>query len=62
MHHAGHFDVGAEVFLREHFRRDIGALDRLADDLVILGIFRLGLSGRVERIAVFPFQSSWTLK
>ncbi len=53
MDHAGHFHVGAEVFLREHLWRDVFALDRLADDLVVLRIFRLRLARRVERIAVF---------
>ncbi len=51
--HARHLDVGAEVLLREHLRRHVLALDALADDLVVLGILRLRLAGRVERIAVF---------
>ena len=53
VHHAGHFDVDDEIFLAEDFRRDVVALDRLADDLVILRVLRLGLARRVQRIAVF---------
>src|SRR5262249_40525423 len=51
VHHAGHFDIGAEISLGEDERRDVFALNRLADDLVVLRIFRLGLARRVERIA-----------
>src|SRR6516225_4081385 len=51
VHHAGHFDIGTEVPLGEDERRDVFALNRLADDLVVLRIFGLGLAGRVERIA-----------
>ena len=51
VHHAGPPDVGAEVLLRVDLGRDVLARDRLADDLVILRILRLGLAGRVERVA-----------
>ena len=52
MHHARHLHVGAEVLLGEDLRRDVFALDRLADDLVLAWILRLRLAGRVERVAV----------
>ncbi len=51
MHHAGHLHVGAEVLLREDLRRDVLALDRLADDFVCGVRLRLRLAGCVERIA-----------
>ena len=51
MHHARHLDVGAEVFLRVDLGRDVLAVDRLADDLVVLRVLRLGLAGRIERVA-----------
>ena len=57
MHHAGDFDVRAEILLGEHLRGDVLALDRLADDLVILGVFRLRLAGRVGGLPYLPFQS-----
>ena len=41
VHHARHLHVGAEVFLRIDLGRDVLALDRLADDLVVLRILRL---------------------
>ena len=52
MHHAGHLHVGAEIFLGEDLWRDVFALDRLADDLVLARIFRLRFAGRVERVAL----------
>ena len=52
VHHARHFHVGDEVFVREHLGRYVFALDRLADDLVILGIFWLRLARCVKRVAV----------
>ena len=51
VHHAGHFHVGDEVLLGEDFWRDVLALDRLTDDLVIFRVLRLGFAGRVKRIA-----------
>src|SRR6185437_4230087 len=51
VHHAGHLDVGAEIFLGEYFWRDVVARNRLADDRVGLRVLRLGLAGGVERIA-----------
>src|ERR1700684_627801 len=53
MDHAGHCHVGAEILLRKNFRSNVFALDRLAADLVILGLLRLRLAGRGERFAVF---------
>ena len=41
MHHARHLDVGARSPPAEHLRRDVLALDRLADDLVLVGLLRL---------------------
>ena len=52
MHHARHFHVGAEVFDGEDFRRDVVALDRLANDLVFARLLRLRLARRVQRVAV----------
>ena len=49
--HARYFDVGAEILLRKDERRDVFAFDRLADNLVVLRIFGLGLARRVKRIA-----------
>ncbi len=51
MDHARDFHVGDERLLAEHLGRDVGALDRLADNSVVLWIFRLRLAGRVERVA-----------
>ena len=50
MHHPGHLDVGAEVLLREDFGRDVGAGNRLADNLVLFRIFRLCLARCIQRI------------
>ena len=47
----GDFDVGAEILLRKDFRRDVVPFDRLADDLVVLWIFRFRFARRVKRIA-----------
>ncbi len=52
MHHPGHLHVGYEVFLGEDLWRDVLALDRLADDLVLARILWLRLAGRVEGVAV----------
>ena len=49
MQHAGHLHVGDERLLAEHLGGDVGALDRLADDLVVLRVLWLGLAGGVER-------------
>jgi hypothetical protein len=51
MHHAGPPDVGAEVLLRVDLGRDVLARDRLADDLVIFCVLRLGLARRVKDVA-----------
>ena len=51
MQHARNLDVGDERLLAEHLRRNVGALDRLADDLVVLRVLRLGLAGRIEVVA-----------
>jgi len=51
MHHARHLDVGAEVFLRVDLGGDVLAVDRLADDLVVLRVLRLRLAGGIERVA-----------
>ena len=51
VHHARHLDVGDEVLLREHLRRHVLALDRLADDLVLGVLLGLRLAGGIERVA-----------
>ena len=58
MDHARNFHVGDERLLAEHLRSDIGAFDRLADDLVVLRVLRLGLAGGVKRVAdlLVPFK------
>ena len=58
MHHARNLHVGDERLLAEHLGCDVGAFDRLADDLVVLRVLRLGLAGGVERIAdlLVPFE------
>ncbi len=53
VHHPRNFNVGDKVRLREHFGRDVVARNRLPDDRVILGIFRLRLARSIKRIAVF---------
>ena len=53
MHHAGDFDVHGEVGLRKYLAGDIVALNRLADDGVVLRGLRLGFARRIERVAVF---------
>src|SRR5262249_4720211 len=52
MQHAGLLDVGAVVLLGKDLRGHVLALDALADDLVILEVFRLGLARCIERVAV----------
>src|SRR5262249_30122885 len=52
MHQARGLDVGAEIFLRVDLGRDVLARDRLADDLVTLGILRLCLARGVEGVAI----------
>jgi hypothetical protein len=51
VHHAGHLDVHHIVFLGEHLRRHVTALDRLADDLVVLVGLGLRLARGIERVA-----------
>jgi hypothetical protein len=62
MDHAGYFDVSTKVLLREDFGRDVLPFNRLADDLVVLRIFRLCLARRIKRIADLAIQASVTLK
>ncbi len=54
----GRFTSVHERFRAERLRRDVGPPDRLADDLVFLGVLRRRLARRVERVAdlLVPFK------
>src|SRR4029077_14465364 len=51
MDHAGHLEIGDVVLLTEDLRRDVCALHRLSEDLVVLRRFWLRLAGSIERVA-----------
>ena len=51
MHHAGHFDIGAKVFLAENFWRHVLAFDWLANDFVLTRLLRLRFTGGVQLVA-----------
>ena len=51
MHHAGHFDIGAKVFLAENFWRPVLALDWPANDFVLARLLWLPFTGRVKLVA-----------
>jgi len=50
------------VLPRKDFRRDVLPFDRLADELVVLRVFRLCLAGRVKRIADLAVPSECDVK
>src|ERR1700722_14034351 len=51
VNHIRDLDVGNEVFLTEHRRRDVLSFDWLAYDFVLARLLGLRLAGRVQRVA-----------